>query len=241
MSLFKEVLNMNRGKTLTGNNRLIFLSSLALLFFASGCVSSSQYKTLEGQHEMLQQGSLELLASNLKLNQELTQAKDQNQKLAQQKMEQEQTMNQMVDNLKTEVANKTVQINMIEETSKVQIMERLLFNSGSAKVNGKGRKLLARIAPTLKEAANQEICVVGHADQLPPGKKLAAKYPSNWELSTARATAIIQILQWGYKIDPKRLVAEGVAHYRPLVMETKKNRATNRVVEIILTSLPKAE
>ena len=117
----------------------------------------------------------------------------------------------------------------------------LFFASGSADVTGRGSDILARIAPTLQNAENQAIRIIGHADSIPIGKKLSATYPSNWELSTARATAIIQILQWGYGIRPERLVAEGVAHYRPLVMETNENRASNRVVEIILTAMTDRE
>lgn len=219
----------------------IILSVLLLVFIAGGCVSSSKYKALESQHMMLQEENRELNARTISLNDELTQARDQNAKLTQQKRDQERLMNQMLENLKTEVANKSVQIDIMEESLQLKAIEKLFFKSGSAVVSRPGRRILARLAPTLKEAQDKEIRVVGHADQLPPGEKLSQKYPSNWELSTARATAIAQILQWGYGIDPKRIIAQGVAHYRPLVMETEKNRATNRVVEIILTSMPSPE
>ena len=127
---------------------------------------------------------------------------------------------------------------MIEKRLRVTAVEKLFFESGSADVKPRGRAILDKIAATLKDAENMEIHVKGHADQLPPGESISKKYPSNWELSVGRATAIIQVLQWGYKIDPKRMVAEGVAHYRPLVMETAGNRAMNRVVEISLTMMP---
>ena len=130
---------------------------------------------------------------------------------------------------------------MLEERLKITLVEKLFFKSGSAEVNQKGREILSRIAPTLQNANDQEIRIVGHADSIPIGKKLSVTYLSNWELSTARATAIIQILQWGYGMNPERLVAEGVAHYRPLVMKTNENRASNRVVEIILTGMTDSE
>lgn len=219
----------------------IILSVLFIVFIAGGCVSSSKYKTLESQHMMLQEENRELNARTISLNEQLTQVRDQNAQLAQQKRDQERLMNQMIENLKTEVSNKSVQIEMMEESLQLKAIEKLFFESGSAVVSRPGRSILARIAPTLKEANEKEIRIVGHADQIPIGEKLAEKYPSNWELSTARATAIAQILQWGYGIDPKRIVAQGVAHYRPLVMETEENRATNRVVEIILTSMSRSE
>ena len=219
--------------------RCLVFPILLFVFIVSGCVSSAKYKSLESQHAMLQEENRQVKARNMTLNDERTQVRDQNAKLAQQKQEQEKVMNQMIDNLSTEVANKDVRISMMEESLQVQVVEKLFFKSGSAVVSRKGRAIIARIAPTLKEAEGQEILIVGHADQVPPGEKLSKIYPSNWELSTARATAIVQILQWGYEIDPKRLMAQGVAHYRPQVIETEKNRATNRVVEIILSAMPK--
>ncbi len=219
----------------------VTLSALCLVFIAGGCVSSSKYKALESQHMMLQEENRELNARTISLNEELTQVRDQNAILAQQKRDQERLMNQMLENLKTEVANKSIQIDMMEESLQLKAIEKLFFQSGSAVVSRQGRSILARLAPTLKEAKDKEIRIIGHADQIPIGAKLAEKYPSNWELSTARATAIAQILQWGYGIDPKRIVAQGVAHYRPLVMETEKNRATNRVVEIVLTFVSSTE
>jgi chemotaxis protein MotB len=210
---------------------------LLLIFAIGGCVGSSKYKALESQHAMLQEENRTIKARNMTLNEELTQVRDQNAKLAQQKRDQEAIMNQMMDSLKTEVANKSVQISLIEDSLKVKALDKLFFNSGSAEISRHGRSVLARIAPTLKEAKDQEIRIIGHADQLPPGDKLSEIYPSNWELSTARATAIVQVLQWGYDIDPKRLVAEGVAHYRPAIMETTLNRGSNRFVEIVLTSM----
>jgi chemotaxis protein MotB len=216
----------------------MIVTALLLILSTGGCVSSSKYKDLETQYTMLQEENRTVKARNMSLNEELTQVKDQNTKLANLKKEQEVRMNQMMDDLKTEVANKSVQISMFEETLKVKVIEKLFFSSGSAVVSLEGRKILARIAPTLKGAQDQEIRIIGHADQLPPGDKLSDIYPSNWELSTARATAIAQILQWGYGIDPKRIVAQGVAHYRPAVMETNLNRATNRFVEITLSVMP---
>ena len=157
--------------------------------------------------------------------------------LAKEKNEQERVMKEMIESLKAEIEDKTVQIEMLEKRLRITIVDRLFFASGSAEVNSTGQDILARIAPSLQNAENQEIRIVGHADSVPIGKKLSATYLSNWELSTARATSIVRILQWGYDIAPERLVAEGVAQYRPLVMETVENRASNRVVEIILTSM----
>lgn len=205
-----------------------------LIFSISGCVSSKKYQNLENQYSLSQ---LQLIETQKQVD-TLTQEKEE---LIQEKTELEAVKNKMIENLQSEIDEKSVQIQMIKEKLRVTAVEKLFFESGSAEVKKEGKAILDKIADTLRDSKNMEIHVVGHSDELPPGKTISKKYPSNWELSVNRATSIVQILQWGYGIDPKRIVAQGVAHYRPLVMETEKNRALNRVVEIYLTMMPDTE
>lgn len=201
---------------------------LLSLFCVIGCVSTSQYKTLESEYGALQE-------ENQQLKAELDEQKGLRAKAIEAKEMQEQTMQEMIAELQEEIDAKLIRIQMLENCLTVELVEKLLFESASAKVSREGRKLLARIAPILKNAGDQEIRIVGHTDELPPSAKTKEKYPSNWELSTARATSVIRILQWGYGIDPNRLVAEGVAHYRPLKMENDQGvRTKKRTVEILL-------
>ena len=209
---------------------VIFSSSILLVFAVSGCVSSKKYQTLESQYASMED-------RNAALEQEVAKARADNAKLARQKAEQERIMEDIIKSLKAEVAAKSVEIKMLQNKLVVSIKDRLFFASGSAEVNRDGQDILKRLAPILKKASNQEIRVLGHTDSVPIGKALSEKFRSNWELSTARATSIIQMLQWGYGIGPERLVAQGVAHHRPLIEETEETRATNRVVEIILTPM----
>ncbi len=208
-----------------------FFFSILFILSISGCVSSEKYETLESQYNLCQKDLRETQQTTNTLLRE-------KENLVQEKDELEQVKKQMVKDLKSEISEKSVRIQMLEENLRVTAVEKLFFESGSADVKKQGKAILDKIAQTLKNAQNMEIHIVGHADQLPPGKDVSKKYPSNWELSVNRATAIIQILQWGYGIDPERMVAQGVAHYRPLVMETQKNRAMNRAVEITLTMMP---
>jgi chemotaxis protein MotB len=206
----------------------IFCLLFLFLFSATGCVSTSQYKALESEYATLQEE-----------NQQLKEDLDDQKRLHEQEVEakevQEQAMQEMIAELQEEIDAKLVRIQMLENYLKVELVEKLLFESASSKVSREGRKILARIAPILERAGDQEIHIVGHADDLPPGARTKEKFPSNWELSTARATNVIQILQWGYGIDPHRLIAEGVAHYRPLNMgKDQEVRARNRAAEILL-------
>ena len=213
----------------------IIYASLFFLLVLSGCVSTSKYQSLKTEHDLLQDEKVELEESNRKLKLEADALKNKSRDLARLDEDQEQMQVEIAE-LKEAIEAKTVQVDFLEDTLKVNLVDKLFFKTGSAEVSRKGKKILARIAPILKDANDKEIRVVGHCDNLPPGTELSKKYRTNWELSVARATAIVQILQWGYGIDPSRMVAEGVAHYKPINTENKKkDRASNRVVEIFLT------
>ncbi len=224
-------------QTLFKKTGLLFYFIL-LIFSISGCVSAEKYETLENQYTLCQQDLTEAQENTESLVREKESLIQEKEALSLKKNELEQVKNQMIEDLEAEISEKSVRIQMLEESLQVTAVEKLFFESGSADLKPEGRVVLDKIAQTLKDSKNMEIHVIGHTDELPPTGKVSKKYPSNWELSVNRATAIIQVLQWGYGIDPKRMVAQGVAHYRPLVMETAENRAMNRVVEISLTVMP---
>jgi len=224
---------------------IIYLFVLSLLVL-SGCVSTSKYQALQTEHDALNKEKNELQAEVDELQKENIELTSQNES----QIEVSQTMitdfkeesQTTIDELKEEIDANTDQIYVLEEKLKANLLDTIIFKSGSAKVTKEGRKILARIAPILKEAKDKEINIVGHCDKLPPGKELSKIYSSNWELSTARATAIAHILQWGYGIDPGRIVAVGVAHYRPIYTDSKKKISPrNRAIEIFLTTPKKAE
>lgn len=227
---------MSRLSGLAKNLQWIIIPSVLLFFFLTGCVSSSTYKSLEVEHQSLKD-------EKVQLEDELYGLRTASADMTRQKEDQEHNMRKMIAGLQDTVEAKSVEIGMLENTLKVRLVGRLFFAPGSASISPQGRKILSRIAPILKDAKNQEIRVVGHCDHFPPGANLSKTYPSNWELSTSRAVAIIRVLQWGYGIDPTRMVAQGVAHYRPLRTENPKKdaRARNRVVEILLTPYPSSQ
>lgn len=116
------------------------------------------------------------------------------------------------------------------------IPSELLFQSGAAVVQPAGEKLLATIAQRLIEVSGQipkdtawVLQVDGHTDSTPIHNSL---YPSNWELSSARAIAVVKFLN-GAGVPNERLVAAGYSQYQPL---STIDRARNRRVELKLTS-----
>lgn len=132
------------------------------------------------------------------------------------------------DELSVEVKNGKVYVSM---------SDKLLFRSGSASVESKGKEALKVLADVLDKNPDIDILVEGHTDNVPIK---TAVYKDNWDLSVARATTIVRILTGEYKIAPTRLTASGKGEFSPKASnETAESRALNRRTEIILS--PKLE
>lgn len=109
--------------------------------------------------------------------------------------------------------------------------DKVLFNIGSAQLLPEGLRVIDAIAPTLASLPNQ-ISIAGHTDNQPIS---SSQYPTNWELSTARATAVLRYLIDAHGMPPDRVSASGYADTRPLVPDTSPaNQAKNRRVEVII-------
>lgn len=114
----------------------------------------------------------------------------------------------------------------------VSLQESLLFPSGSAVVNPKGKEALGTLAQVLNQNPDISVLIEGHTDSIP----IKGRYEDNWALSTARATSIVRILTNTYKVDPVRVTASGRSKYEPVDSnETAEGRARNRRTEIILS------
>lgn len=113
----------------------------------------------------------------------------------------------------------------------VRMKDSILFDSGQADLKPAAMAVLDKLAGTLRQLPNQ-VRIEGHTDNRPIS---TAKYPSNWELSTARATNVIRYLIEHSGLSPKRLSAAGYGEYRPVSDNgTDAGRADNRRVDIVL-------
>jgi len=116
---------------------------------------------------------------------------------------------------------------------RITLPERLLFRTGEAKVLPEGAALIDRVGARLLEMTRGEIIVEGHTDDRPIVSRLVERFPTNWELSTARASHIVRRLVEVSGIQPARLTASGMADTRPVDSnETAEGRARNRRIEI---------
>ncbi len=150
-------------------------------------------------------------------------------------LELDRTRREIEYNLKDQIAQKDVRIEEIEGKLKVTFVDKILFDSGSTKVKEKGQQVLLTLAKTLVTDQDNTIVVEGHTDDVKIGWPLQERFPSNWELSTARAASVVRFLQEQADIEPERLTATGYSFHRPIAAnESDEARSQNRRIEIIL-------
>lgn len=124
-----------------------------------------------------------------------------------------------------------VEVLVTEEGLKFRFEQPLLFDTGEADIKPEAFPLLAKVSSLIKELKNN-VRVEGHTDNLPIQ---TPQFPSNWELSTARAMAVLKYLVETGGVEPERLSAAGYAFYRPILPNTSEGgKAKNRRVEIVI-------
>ena len=139
--------------------------------------------------------------------------------------------------LQSEIKADQVRIKQLQGQLTVTLIDEILFASGSAEMHAQGRSTLEKIVGTLQTTSDKRIIIRGYTDNEPIGPALRARYPSNWELSTARASDVVRFLQ-AKGIDPKRLEAAGYGEYQPVASNaTPAGRKENRRIEIVLTDM----
>ena len=236
--------------------KLSFIALCLSLILLSACVSKKEYVALETKSNQTQ-AQLELDKQNLqaqisKLNSENNRLLDtveglktelNQEKLAVQQKEREvseldKTRMEIESSLKEQIAQKDIKLEEIEGNLKVTFVDKILFDSGSVTIKPKGQEVLLKLADSFKDSTNRNIAVEGHTDDVQIGSALIDRFPTNWELSAARATAVVRFLQEKGNIAPKRLTASGYSFYRAVAPnETLEGRSQNRRIEIILVPI----
>ncbi|MDA8364649.1 MAG: OmpA family protein [Gammaproteobacteria bacterium] len=172
-----------------------------------------------------------VLLSN-RMNQEIT-------RLSKQKQDEiariRNTRSEMIRSLQGEVAQGQIKITQLADRLSVNIVNRLLFPSGEARISRQGEDVLRRVGVVLAKVHHKTIRVEGFTDNVPPGASLKDRYPTNWELSTARATNVVRFLQDSAEVNPGLMEAVGMGQYHPIASNrTAAGRSRNRCIEIVL-------
>lgn len=144
----------------------------------------------------------------------------------------------LVEGMKEEVQRGRVTISQLRGQLSVNLLDEILFDSGSATVKAEGREVLSRVGEVLVGLEDKGIVIEGYTDDVGITGELARRFPTNWELSTARATSVVRYLQESAGIPPDRLSAAGFGPYRPVAPnDTPEGRARNRRIEMKLVPL----
>ncbi len=201
-----------------------------------------QQKTaLEQQKAELEQQKASLESDRAALERQQAQLRAQNEALEQQKQvllsaskQSQSQYDKLVTELNQEVQKGQLQVRRYKDMLTVDVAEQLFFDSGRAALKETGKEVLKKVADALKSYEDKAIRVVGHTDNVPITKGLQKVFPSNWELSVARATTVVRCLQ-DAGIEPERLLATGRAEYAPVAPnDTPEGRQKNRRIEITL-------
>jgi chemotaxis protein MotB len=138
---------------------------------------------------------------------------------------------QLASTLKSEIDQGKIELTELKGKMTVKLKDKILFASGSAALGKEGKDALAKVAEAFRDLKGRIVRVEGHTDDRPIG---SAAFPSNWELSGARALAVVRFLQ-AKGVDPAVLAGAAYAEYRPVAPnETPEGRSQNRRIEIVL-------
>ncbi|MDP2381473.1 MAG: OmpA family protein [Nitrospirota bacterium] len=145
------------------------------------------------------------------------------------------TYEDLAASLRSEIAQGDIKIKQVQDRLTINVVDRILFDSGSAKIKPAGLKVMKTVGDVLKKITDKQIRIEGHTDNVPIGVGLKDRFASNWELSTARATSVVRYLIDEGGVAPEFLTAAGHADTQPVVANTSdEGRAQNRRIEIAL-------
>nr|WP_095992126.1 OmpA family protein [Cystobacter fuscus] len=146
----------------------------------------------------------------------------------------------LAKSLKEEIKTGKIELSELKGRMVVKMKDKILFSSGSTKLNKEGQDALAKVAQALKDVQGKIIRVEGHTDNVPVPTDTKTEFDSNWELSTTRALVVVKLLQ-EQGVPPTVLSALGYGEYQPIASnQTVEGRSLNRRIEIVLAPAEQA-
>ncbi len=206
----------------TYSDMMSLLLTFFILLFSMSTISSDKFDNLMSSFQNILSGSksdsILYDGDNLiDLHEELIQTEEMYDKVS--------------DYLEDQDLGSDVSVSMDSKGIFVEMKDAILFESGRAELKPEGIEVLKKLEGLISDFDN-ELVIEGHTDNVP---MTSGRFPSNWELSTARAVTVVRYLSESLDIDPGRLSAVGYGEYRPIKPnDTAENRAANRRVNILI-------
>ena len=193
---------------------------------------------LRSRSDSLSQTISELRRKVAVLEEENAKLKAENASLVKAREEQVQkvssTYESLLEKMKSEISQGQVTISELKGKLTVNMVDSILFDSGRAEVKKGGLEILGKVVSILKDVNDKSIRIEGHTDNVQISRALAQRYPTNWELSAARAINVARYLQ-DQGIDPGQLAAVAYGEWKPVATnDTAEGKAKNRRIEINL-------
>jgi chemotaxis protein MotB len=224
--------------------------------------AENNLKNLQASYDALEQNSSAAITENVKKNRELlAQLEAKEKALAEENTRLQELKKQLdarsnrVDELERVIAAKDASMKKLKDALSKALLDfegkgltieqrggkvyvsmenKLLFESGSWAVGTEGSRAVRQLGNVLAQNPDIAILIEGHTDNVP--YKGSGQVNDNWDLSTKRATAIVQILKENSAINPENLTAAGRGEFAPVATnETPEGKAKNRRIEVILT------
>ena len=145
------------------------------------------------------------------------------------------TQEELSKSLQDEIAKGNITIRQVRDRLTINMVDRVLFDSGQAQVKPAGGKVLKQVSDIVKTVTDKQIRIEGHTDNKPISTKLQDRFKTNWELSTARATTVVRYLIDQGSVNRQHLSAVGYADTQPHASnDSEEGRSSNRRIEIVL-------
>jgi len=155
--------------------------------------------------------------------------------LQREKEQESDSRKRLEEEMRSALQSKDITISELQGKLTVNILDRIMFDSGSAELKPEGQKVLRQIAGVLAQYPKRQILVVGHTDNVPVKASAKRGFTTNWELSAARATAAVRFLCEKAGVDPRRLGALGYGEYHPVAdNSTDGGKAKNRRIALVI-------
>jgi chemotaxis protein MotB len=240
----------------------VFVFPVFVLLLLIGCISQSTYdlkareaQTLASQNEDLQSqvktltSDVEVLKTDrvslvkqkdaIQKEKDELQTKNNELSLKAEKAEQlekaTQTYQDLQKKLEKEISEGKVQLTEMKNRLTMTMVDKIIFPSGSVEISKEGKAVLDKVISILKDVKDKRIQVEGHTDNVQIVSDLKKRFPTNWELSTARATEVVRYLQETGGLNPTLLAATGYGEYQPVAPnDTDEGKHKNRRIEIVL-------
>ena len=209
------------------------ITSLSLIAL-SACVSSSKYDEtvteMENMRKSLGDTQEELTASQEQLTASQAEIATLRKIEAETKRRNE-IYAEFVNKLQSMIDGGQLTVSIDAGRIVINLPDNVLFNSGSASLNPEGRQAITQVGEVLSQFSDRRFQIEGHTDNVPIK---SARYPSNWELSTARALSVVHLMT-EIGVNPENISAAGFGEYRPRAdNENDEGKQLNRRIEIVM-------